>query len=293
MKGGFKSKFNLNCLFSKKTLVFVSLFFMATLFFSPIIPKGNGWLGVPTGITVETETELVNAISTAPNNEKYVIHISKDIVLTKSLEIPCDKDIFLIGYDRDICLVGADGRDTIVVRSKGLLTVYGRITVTHAEGETGRGVYIERDGTLDLAGAIISGNSADKGGGVYNVGTLSVGGFEDRDSLIVNNVATLGGGVYNKGTFEVKSLYGQIHGNTSPSGEDNNVFNEEPTGSGQFYLLAIAAVAVLVIVVGGLFFLSCKKTKVVSSDPFLVDSLQHNFSTDFSLTDFGVCGLSS
>jgi len=266
-KSNFKSKFNLNGLFNKKALFFISLLFMATIVFSPHNSEVNGWLDITKSCTVETEAELVDAISTALDNERSTIHISKDIVLTKSLEIPYGKDIFLIGYDRDVCLIGANGADTIVVRSGGSLVLYGRITVTHAEGDTGRGMYIERGGTVYLDGVIVSGNSADKGGGVYNEGTLSMGGTEDIEgSYIVNNIATLsGGGVYNKGTLDYKGQYWNswIHGNTALSGEGDNLFIEEPKGNGQLYLLAIVIAVVIVGVVTGLLFWNSKKRKPV------------------------------
>ena len=246
-KSNFKSKFNLNGLFNKKALFFISLLFMATMFFSLHNSEVNGWIDTSECCVVETESELVDAIKAAPTNESYMIGFSKDIVLEKPLEIPKGKDIFLISLRTPaVCLIGADGMDTIIVRSGGSLILYGNFIVTHMEGDSGRGVHVKRGGTLYLMGAMIAGNSADKGGGVYNEGYLSVSGYEqDFISIIVNNTATVGGGVYDKGTHD-GTFYGEVYGNTALSGEGDNVFIEEPVDGGQFYLLAIVGVGVVV-----------------------------------------------
>ncbi|MCL2642468.1 MAG: hypothetical protein FWD52_02995 [Candidatus Bathyarchaeota archaeon] len=213
-----KPKFNQQQFLSKKTLAFISLLFMTTILFTPHISKANGmWTGITTSTTVGTEVELTNTINAAPYNEICVIHISKDIVLEKPLEIIDGKRILLIGYDRDVCLIGANGMDTIIVKSGGQLAVAARLTVTHVEGDVGRGVYVERDGRFDVIGAIISGNVADRGGGVYNEGTFSFGGDADRGGLIANNTANLGGGVYNEGTFSIGR--GGIHWNSAVNTE--------------------------------------------------------------------------
>jgi len=259
----FKPKFNLKGLFSKKVLTLISLFFMATIVFSQHNSEVNGFIDTSKSHRVETEAELVDAIKAAPTNESYMIGFSKDIVLEKPLEIPKDKDIFLISLRTPaVCLIGADGMDTIIVRSGGSLILYGNFIVTHMEGDSGRGVHVKRGGTLYLMGAMIAGNSADKGGGVYNEGYLSVSGYEqDFISIIVNNTATVGGGVYDKGTHD-GTFYGEVQGNTALSGEGDNVFIEEPVDGEQFYLLAIVIAVVIVGVVAGLLFYHSKKQKI-------------------------------
>ncbi|MCL2134091.1 MAG: hypothetical protein FWH37_00815 [Candidatus Bathyarchaeota archaeon] len=229
---------------------------MATIIFSSLAPAVNGWVGVPTDVTVETEAELVNAINTAPNNEWYYIVVSKSIVLEKSLEIPDGKQIYLSWYGPETCLIGANGMDTIVVRSGGFLGIVGWIVVTHAEGDTGRGVFVERGGTFSLVGAIISGNTADKGGGVYNEGAFDLSSDEDRCGVITNNTATKGGGVYNMGTFKVWDEK-KVYGNVALSGDGHDVFTEEATGGS--YLLLVVIVVVVVVVAASLLFYRSKK----------------------------------
>ncbi|MCL2642323.1 MAG: hypothetical protein FWD52_02235 [Candidatus Bathyarchaeota archaeon] len=176
------------------------------------------WMNVTSSVTVGTGVELVEAVNAAPVNERHTIAISKDIVLEKTLEIPEGKDILMIWYgSRDFYLIGANGMDTIIVKSGGMLTLAGTLVVTHAEGDSGRGVYVERDGEFNISGAIISGNSADRGGGVYNEGTFNLMGDSDRGGLVGNNTANLGGGVYNEGTFSMS--WGKVEYNNATDSE--------------------------------------------------------------------------
>lgn len=224
----FNVKYTSHCLFSRKFLLFISVLFMSTIVFFAPISDVNGWVGVPIDIRVKTEAELVNAINAAPDNEWYYIVVLKTIVLEKSLEIPDGKQIYLSWYGPEVCLIGANGVDTIVVKSGGFLGIVGWIVVTHAEGEVGRGVFVERGGTFSLVGSIVSGNSADLGGGVYNEGPFDLSSDEDRCGIIANNTATKGGGVYNVGYFMV---YGDILGNNATNsltsiGIGGGVYNE-------------------------------------------------------------------
>jgi len=185
----------------QKFLMIISLLFMVTIAFSPFIYRANGWIAI--NIYVENESELRNAINAVPDNEAYAIVIFKDIVFEKSLEIPNAKKITLCG---DVFLIGANAMDTIVVKSGGELSFYGNVVVTHADGDTGRGVYVERGGTFNLFNGVISGNSAVEGGGVYNEGFFNMWWkINAQDGVISGNSATKGGGVYNMDTF---TLYG-------------------------------------------------------------------------------------
>jgi len=200
-----KSKHGLGCFFSKKVLLFVSLLFMVVLVFSPFISLVNGWEVVD--VYVYSEDGLRDAISAAPDNTYYRIFIGKELVIEKPLEIPEGKLIYLGSIGR---LVGANGADTIIVKSGGMLSLWDGIVVTHADGDSGRGVYVEHGGTLELfGGGEISGNTINgRGGGVYNEGTFDMyWEINARDGKIYGNTATEGGGVYNVGTF---TMYGGV-----------------------------------------------------------------------------------
>jgi len=265
--------------FSKKVLLFISLLFISTLLFSSTFTsEANGW--IPTHVFVYNEVELKEAINTAPDNESYHIGLLNDIVLKESLEIPSGKMISLAGgWDRR--LVGADGMDTIIVKSGGSFGIWTGLIVTHEEGASGRGVHVEEGGEFLLQEGTVSGNSASMGGGVYNEGYFEMwgDGTEDRSiCLIFDNKADFGGGVYNSGTFTTYG--GEIFGNTAAvkgggmynsgifddrldmaiysnialSGEGDDVFVEKHSDGWLFYLLAIIVVVGLVVVVGLLFY---------------------------------------
>jgi len=223
MKMDIKFNFNSICgLFNKKFLSFISLFFMVVFVSSTLIPEVNGQLfcGNMFHIYVETEVELVNAIDTAPDGSMYVIVLSNDIKLEESLVIPKGKIIGLVSS----CLFGADGMDVIVVKSGGELSLWNRIVVTHVEGDSGRGVYVERGGVCNLNTCEISGNTAECGGGVYNEGAVNLNANSDGGGSISNNTATSGGGVYNVGVFVMSG--GVISGNNA-SIEGGGVYNSK------------------------------------------------------------------
>ncbi|MCL2642319.1 MAG: hypothetical protein FWD52_02215 [Candidatus Bathyarchaeota archaeon] len=244
-----KSKSDLDHLVSKKALCIISLFFIAALFSSSLIPDANGWLAPPS-VIVKNEAELRDAINTSNG----WIGLGNDIVLKESLEISDGKRIALAGsgggYQR---LIGAKGLDTIIVKSGGELTLQYGVVVTHAKGASGRGVYVENGGTLTLYNCEISGNTATEGGGVYNAGVFNIGSdgrIEDRMAdvgVICGNTATQGGGVYNVGYFALYNK-GVIRENKcvdtkTSMGEGGGVYNtgnftmKNDVGNSYFYTL--------------------------------------------------------
>jgi hypothetical protein len=194
---------NFDNLQRSKGLLFVSLLLMAVLFSSPFISMANGLLVFD--VTVKNEAELRKAICRAPDNTSRSICIggTGTIVLEKPLEIP-ERKVISLCYGR---LVGRDGMAVIIVKSGGKLVLFGG-TVTHADGATGRGVYVESGGEFTLCG-VISDNTADYGGGVYNAGIFTLlcadQAFEDNyGGVISDNTADYGGGVYNVGAFTIR-----------------------------------------------------------------------------------------
>jgi hypothetical protein len=202
--------------FGKKFVVFVSLLFLLVLFFLSFISVTNGASVVP-DVVVGNETELFDAISVAPNKKSHVISLNENVTLKSPLEISKNKNITLAMFGSayvSVCLIGSNGVDTIVVKSGGVLELLGGVIVTHAEGDIGRGVYVESKGTLILSGGEISGNTVvDSGGGVYNVGR-----FVMYDGVIVNNNASFGGGMYNSEEATFEMFGGEITRNTAFTG---------------------------------------------------------------------------
>ena len=244
VNGKSKSKFILGGFFSKKFLSLSSLFFMMVFISSIFISGVNGTSLIVPDVVVGSEIELLKAVRDTPDNVEYVIGLRADIVLENSFEIPGGKNITLVSVEGFWSLYGANKQYTIGVT--GFLTI-DNIGVTHANGNTGRGVYVKEGGTLVLLngeisnniqndapygsadhpypetgggvyidgggsfvmlGGVISHNNADYGGGVRNRGIFTMTG-----GIITNNTAHDGGGVDNSGRFIMSG--GKITGNTA------------------------------------------------------------------------------
>jgi hypothetical protein len=232
-----KSVNNMDCLYGKKSLFFVSLLFLAVLVSAPFVLVVSG-VSVSSDVVVGSEAELKDAISTASDGVVYVIGIEKDVVLENPLEIPSGKSITLVGVGDGVWkLVGANKQDTIIVG--GLLRLDG-IIVTHAKGDTGRGVTVKSGGTLSLTGGEISGNTVDNGngGGVANVGTFKLSGGEISGNTATGRVtAGRGGGVYNYGgVFEMSG--GKIINNTTSQNGGGGVYNNTSYGRGGSFTMS-------------------------------------------------------
>jgi len=231
---GFISKVNLQKRYRNKTiLTFVSALFVFILLFSLLSTFSNSSvspfvLGLTSDVEVSTSAGLLAAIAAAPpagEGVSFVIALKNDIQIVAPatvLSIPAGKDITLIsvygeGVDAEAAgfwrLIGRGGLGTIVVdgvlRLGSSVDVSDGIIVTHASGQSGRGVTINSGGKLVMNSGEISGNFVgDIGGGVHNNG----GVFEiaGDNCVIANNRVTglfgstfNGGGVYNNGFFTV------------------------------------------------------------------------------------------
>lgn len=197
--------------------------------------------GVPDKF-VSNETELREAISSAPAKTSFTITLNNDITLTDSpLTISANKNIILTsnkatGYYKLVgtaygtaqFMVGEVSLSTITVNGGGVLELNG-VEVTHACNYLGyvvtvseksqfilhRGLISSEIGGVSNAGVFlmhdgeISSNIAINGGGVFNTGVFRMFGGKISGNSAGNN----GGGVYNEagGTFEMSS--GEISGN--------------------------------------------------------------------------------
>ena len=84
------------------------------------------------------------------------------------------------------------------------------LTVTNGleTSSDGGGINIVSGSTLTLSDVVISGNTAEMGGGLFNEGTLDIDG-----STILGNAAVCGAGVFNSGTATITSS--TVSGNTA------------------------------------------------------------------------------
>jgi hypothetical protein len=96
--------------------------------------------------------------------------------------------------------VTLDGnRTSRVIQMDGpVLATFQNLTITHgSDRNQGGGVY--NLGTLTVSGCTITSNGSDRGGGIYNTGALAV----SDSALTANGVSGLGGGIYNTGTVTI------------------------------------------------------------------------------------------
>jgi hypothetical protein len=84
-------------------------------------------------------------------------------------------------------------------------------------GDIGGGVEIDSTADFHVIGGSITDNEAGAGGG--GIFVLKSGG-SIRGALISGNVATIGGGVYQGGPGTVTLQIAMVHGNTAPTGPD-------------------------------------------------------------------------
>ena len=176
---------------------------------------------------VSDYAELVTALGQAVTGTPYTIELTDDITVPSgsSIWIPYDTEVVLTG---DFRLIGANGYPTLAVAESVVLTLDG-ITVTHAPGTTGSGV--DNFGTLILLSGAISGNTNDRGGGVYNEAIFAPAVFTMEGGEISDNTASnTGGGVYCVGVDSaVNILAGDIHDNNAASGGGGIAIGDDGT----------------------------------------------------------------
>jgi len=131
--------------------------------------------------------------------------------------------MFTVGYGVTLVLdgitlrgmAGNSGGALVTVAEGGTLALDARAGITDNANTSalhGGGVRVNEGGTLDIADGWIGGNSSVNGGGVWNDGTFEMTGGE----IAGNSAGISGGGVTNGGTFVMSG--GEISDNTAVLG---------------------------------------------------------------------------
>ena len=162
----------------------------------------------------ETHTDVLTwtAVSSLSEITKAGHYYLTQSVTQSSEWQPVDGVVLCLnGYD---IICSKDGANTIRLANGGSFTLSdckGTGRITHADGLTGTGVYLDPDGTFTMYGGSISGNSAaEKGGGVY----MTRSTFRMLGGSVSGNKAKYGGGVYvYSGAFTLSG--GSVSGNSS------------------------------------------------------------------------------
>ena len=162
----------------------------------------------------ETHTDVLTwtAVSSLSEITKAGHYYLTQSVTQSSEWQPVDGVVLCLnGYD---IICSKDGANTIKLANGGSFTLSdckGTGRITHADGLTGTGVYLDSNGTFTMYGGSISGNSAaEKGGGVY----MTRSTFRMLGGSVSGNKAKYGGGVYvYSGVFTLSG--GTVSGNSS------------------------------------------------------------------------------
>ena len=162
----------------------------------------------------ETHTDVLTwtAVSSLSEITKAGHYYLTQSVTQSSEWQPVDGVVLCLNGHDIIC--SKDGANTIKLANGGSFTLSdckGTGRITHADGLTGTGVYLDSAGTFTMYGGSISGNSAaEKGGGVY----MDRGTFRMLGGSVSGNKAKYGGGVYvYSGVFTLSG--GTVSGNSS------------------------------------------------------------------------------
>lgn len=176
--------------------------------------------------------ENVSPIDTSGSYQIYnsTLYLKNDITLDAPIKIMGNVTLCLNGHsiiiaaDRDAIEIN-EGCSLTLCDCRGRGTEYGKIT--HAEGNTGRGVTLNADSTLAMYGGSITGNTLSeneaKGAGVYVPSTAN---FNMRGGEITGNTITgqsgEGGGVWTSGTALVtgnaRIAENKVSGNSGKGG---------------------------------------------------------------------------
>jgi len=191
----------------------------------------KGFIYAGTSVTKMIRLAATGALPTEAGNW----YLTADVILTSTWAVPSGTvNLCLNGHSITMKQI-ADYVPVIRVGNESALNLYdcsnpstGKIThyseTTDNNTETWIGGGLEVEGTFNMYGGNISGNTTGTGGGVY---TYTNGTFNMYGGTISENTATEvtegggGGGVYNHGTFNMYG--GTISNNTATNG--GGVFN--------------------------------------------------------------------
>ena len=178
------------------------------------LPHKHLLCGTACGHGGETHTDVLTwtAVSSLSEIAKAGHYYLTQSVTQSSEWQPVDGVVLCLnGYD---IICEKNGANTIKLANGHNFTLSdckGTGRITHADGLTGTGVYLDSAGTFTLYGGSISGNkAAEKGGGIY----MDRGTFRMLGGSVSGNKAKYGGGVYvYSGVFTLSG--GTVSGNSS------------------------------------------------------------------------------
>ena len=200
-----------------------------------------------TTVQTNSDGEIVLHVSAWPTLQKLINEAANNdepLILEKNwksskydppLTIPAGKtlNLDLNGHTLDRKLSSEDPRDdgeifnvengrTLIIDDS---TMKKTGKLIGANGKNGGAISVKEGGELELRGGNLTANKAEKGGAVYNEGTVTISGEDAVNAALYGNTAKQGGGIYNAGTLTVNC--DAIRGNTANVG--GGVYNAAGT----------------------------------------------------------------
>ena len=148
------------------------------------------------GVCTNSQCTLREAIGAAQNGEQITFkqNLTGTIALTAG-ELVIDEAVVIEGPGADRIAVNGQNASRVVRIGAGPGVTLSGLTIMRGNappGEIGGGLFVDLGGRLTLIGMVVTGNTADKGGGIASFGALALVG-----STVVSNMATdVGGGVF-------------------------------------------------------------------------------------------------
>ena len=225
-------------------LIFISVLLSGCSLLRGIIPSlPNKGTSPVHNLTKDTYYDTIQAALDDAGTDN-IIEVA-DGTYDESITFPNDKKVILQSVNGHYSTIirGDGGSDTITFDNSLTGTTLKGFTVTHADGQIGRGIYII-DGNLTINNCTIFNNTADYGGGIRNDGHLTItasticynsaadhcgGGIENCGSLTItqsrisNNTANYGGGIrnYNHLTITESRIF-----NNSAYSQGGGIYND-------------------------------------------------------------------
>jgi CSLREA domain-containing protein len=185
------------------------------------------------GSCSDGDCSLRDAIATAISGDTIVFAGDYTIILGSTLEI--DESVTINGSGRTITISGNNAVRVITIKAgttvtlNELMIANGKNTVPEPISPRGGGILIEEGAVVSLTNSVVRDNmatlqiSADEyygsGGGIYNLGSLTVVSTTFSSNVAANTTGYLtgsGGAIYNRGSLDVTDS--TFTGNSAESG---------------------------------------------------------------------------
>src|SRR4051812_47362788 len=150
------------------------------------------------------EGSLRNAIELSnstpgPNEIDFATGLSGTITLTSGELTIANYDVTIVGLGQNSLSISGSGNSRVFAISSGVAASLSGLTITAGSADKGGGIY--NGGALTVNASTIGGNWAGlNGGGIFNTGTMTV-----NSSTISGNRANNMGGIYNSGTIMINA----------------------------------------------------------------------------------------